>query len=99
MRETQWKVNPAFGSMVAVCIFLLGGAAGNLVWKGEISQAQKTMSIDLTEIKAKLDYITELRSKTLDLERRIGVLERKAGVAGWQAGQPYLADGKITKDQ
>jgi hypothetical protein len=98
MKDNTWKVNPAFGSMVAVCIFLVGGAAGNLVWKGEITQAQKSMSADLLEIKSKLDYITELRSKTIDLERRIGVLERKAGVAGWQAGEPLLADGKRIKD-
>ena len=84
---------------MALCIFLTGGAAGNLVWKGEITQAQKSMSADLLEIKSKLDYITELRSKTIDLERRIGVLERKAGVAGWQAGTPYLAEGKPIKDQ
>lgn len=94
MKENQWKMNPAFGSMMALCIFLTGGAAGNLVWKGEITQAQRSMSADLLEIKAKLDYITELRSKTIDMERRIGALERRAGIANSVAGETYLADGK-----
>lgn len=99
MKENQLKVNPAIGALAAVCIFLLGGAAGNLVWKGEITQAQRSMAIDLAEIRSKLDYITELRGKTADLERRVGALERRAGIADATAGDPYLVDGRTVKSK
>jgi len=86
------NISPLVGSLVAVVLFLLGGAAGNLVWKGEITSSLKSTTDAVLDLKAELRTIP-VRVSVLETE--MGTVKRHLGIGkfGTMTGEPLVVEG------
>lgn len=89
------KITPLIGSLVAIVLFLLGGAAGNLVWKGEITSSLRSTTEAVLELKTELRDMRGLPTRVSVLETEMGTVKRHLGIGklGSMTGEPLVVEG------
>ena len=89
------KINPLITSLVAILIFLLGGIANNLVWKGELTSNLKSTTEAVLELKAELRDMRGIPSRVSVLESEMGTVKRHLGIGkfGNMTGEPLVVEG------
>lgn len=80
---------------MAVVLFLLGGAAGNLVWKGEITSSLKSTTDAVLELKTELRDMRGLPTRVSVLENEMGTVKRHLGIGKVRnmTGEPLVVEG------
>jgi len=89
------KINPLIGVLASFVVFLLGGAASSLIWKGEITNSLKNNTEAVMDLKAELRDMRALPTRVSVLETEMGTVKRHLGIGklGSMTGEPLVVEG------
>ena len=92
------------GVLASITLFLAGGAAGNLIWKGEVNGSLKANTEAVNELRGILRNVPErvsvLEEQGRGLERRVGAIERRSGFGSASkelTGESLAVTGKASE--